>query len=150
LGQPVNLITAVGEDDAGERLLETLMEAGVNVQAVLRSSEEDTGSYLAVINQSGALQLALYDMRIVSALTPEYIHRHASLFDQASLLFLDANLPKDVCAPSCLSLAGTTCRFVPIPRQPAWPIACALTCRACLSALPTVVKRRCYVKRISR
>jgi len=96
LGQPVNLITAVGEDDAGERLLETLMEAGVNVQAVLRSSEEETGSYLAVINQAGALQLALYDMRIVSALTPEFIHRHASLFEQASLLFLDANLPKDV------------------------------------------------------
>ena len=95
LGQAVSLISAIGEDDTGERLLETLTEAGVNTQAVLRTAEHPTGTYLAVINQNGALQMALDDMRVVSAITPGYIRQHAALFEEAALLFVDANLPVD-------------------------------------------------------
>lgn len=95
LGQPVTLLTAVGEDDAARRMLEGLVEAGVRVEAVLRCRECDTASYLAVLTATGELQFALDDMRIISLLTPDYIRQHAPLFEESGLLFIDANLPKD-------------------------------------------------------
>jgi pseudouridine kinase len=95
LGQSVKLITAVGEDEAAERMLQGLAAAGVDTSAVLSTSQYDTGSYLAVVDAQGALQFALDDMRALCILTPEYFREHAGLFKEASLLFIDANLPKD-------------------------------------------------------
>jgi pseudouridine kinase len=104
LGQSVRLITAIGEDDAAGRLLDVLVEAGVDVGAVLRTREGNTGTYLAVFDQTGNRQFALDDMRIVSLLTAQYIRQYAHLFEDASLLFIDANLPKDTLR-TVLSLA---------------------------------------------
>jgi pseudouridine kinase len=94
LGQPVTLITAVGDDEAGERLLGDIASAGVNIDPVLKTGQYSTGAYLAVVNQAGMLQFALDDMRALSALTPAYISQHEALFREASLLFIDANLPE--------------------------------------------------------
>ena len=96
LGHAVNLISAVGEDEIGDQLLKNTSEAGVNVDAVLRTSQYPTGTYLAVINQAGVLQLALDDIHTTSVLTPEYIREQEALFQEASMLFIDVNLSKDV------------------------------------------------------
>jgi pseudouridine kinase len=95
LGQPVTLLTVVGQDQAGELLLEGIAEAGVNVEHVLRSAERSTGTYLAVVNQAGEMQFGLDDMRLISALSADYVRARAGLFEQASVLFVDANLPKE-------------------------------------------------------
>jgi pseudouridine kinase len=96
LGHAVNFISAVGNDDTGNQLLQSISEVGVNVDAVLRTSQHPTSTYLAVVNQLGSLQFALDDIHNISALTPEYIRQHEALFQEASVLFIDANLPKDV------------------------------------------------------
>jgi len=95
LGQPVRLLTAVGEDEIGERLLEQVASAGVDVSATLRMPEQPTGTYLAVVDSRGALQFALDDMYIASNLSPAYLQSHYNLFKDASALFLDANLSKE-------------------------------------------------------
>ncbi len=95
LGQPVNLISVVGEDDEGDRLLQGLIAAGVNPERVLRTSQYVTNSYLAIIDSQGELQFALDDMRAINCLTPQFIREQAALFKEASILFVDANLPKD-------------------------------------------------------
>ncbi len=92
LGQPVRLITAVGEDQTGDQLLRQAAAVGVDVQAVRRSARNPTGSYLAVVNPAGALQLALDDMRAIADLTPDYLEAHTALFKEASVVFVDANL----------------------------------------------------------
>lgn len=104
LGQPVNLITAVGDDDAGQRLLDQTRAAGVNVDSVCCTGQHPTGSYLAVINSAGALQYAVDDMRVMAVLTPDAMRERAEMFKEASLLFIDANLPKDTLR-TILSLA---------------------------------------------
>jgi pseudouridine kinase len=91
-GQPVRLITAVGNDDAGERLLEQASRAGVDVQPALKTEQFPTGVYLAVIDKQGSLHIALDDMRAISAITPEYLSQQGALFEDASVVFLDANL----------------------------------------------------------
>lgn len=95
LGLRVNLISAVGEDEYGQRLLQGLAAAGVNTQAILYTPQDPTSSYLAVIDSPGVLQFALDDMRATNSLTPDYIRGYVDLFKEASLLFIDANLPKD-------------------------------------------------------
>lgn len=94
LGQPVTLITVVGEDQIGQQLLDQVGAAGVNVDAALHSPNFPTGAYLGVINQKGELEFALDDMRVISALSAEYIRKCASLFKDASGIFIDANIPK--------------------------------------------------------
>jgi pseudouridine kinase len=95
LGQPVVLITALGQDQAGDQLLQQASQAGIDVSAVLRSDARPTGSYLGVLNAKGGLEFALDDMRVMSALSAAYLNEHATLFKEASLVFVDANLPKE-------------------------------------------------------
>jgi pseudouridine kinase len=95
LGTEVTLLTVVGNDETGERLVQSIAEVGANVEAVLHSSDYPTGSYLAVVNREGKLEYGLDDMRVLAELSPKYIHEHEALFEQASLVFIDANLSKE-------------------------------------------------------
>ncbi len=95
LGTPVTLITVVGEDESGDTLVRAINTAGANVEAILRSNQYPTGTYLAVINTEGELEYGLDDMRAMTELSPKYIRAQADLFSQASLLFIDANLSKE-------------------------------------------------------
>lgn len=95
MGHPVTLITAVGKDQVGEQLLEQTAEPGVDVSHVLRTGAYPTGAYVGVVDKSGVMQIALDDMRAISALNSNYLRDRAELFEEASLVFVDANLPKE-------------------------------------------------------
>lgn len=95
LGQPVTLLTAVGEDPVGEQLVHHVAGAGVDVHAVLRTPDRPTGSYVGVLTAKGELQFALDDMRATAAINPAYLQQHAALFKESSALFIDANLSKE-------------------------------------------------------
>lgn len=95
LGTSVTLLTVLGNDEAGDNLIQAIGEAGANVDAILRTASYPTGTYLAVINTDGKLEYGLDDMRILTELSPKYIHKHEDLFAKSSLLFFDANLPKE-------------------------------------------------------
>ena len=105
LGQPVRLITAIGDDLVGEQLVDLIEAAGVDVSAILRSDEHSTGSYLGVINSGGTLHFALDDINAASAITPAYLHAHEEMFQDVSLVFVDANLPVNTLR-TVFSLAG--------------------------------------------
>lgn len=128
LGQPVKLVSAVGNDANGEQLTQQLSAVGVDVQAVLKTNEHPTGSYLGVVDKAGKLHYALDDMRAINALTPAYLRSQAHLFEQAALVFIDVNLRADtlrtvfslaaknklpVCAdPTSTTLAPRLCRYL--------------------------------------
>ena len=93
LGQPVRLITVVGEDKNGDEILEHTANAGVDVSAVLRSQDYPTGYYMGVVNKNGMLQYAVDDMRLFEKITTNYLNEQEALFKSASMVFVDANLP---------------------------------------------------------
>jgi pseudouridine kinase len=92
LGQSVTFLSAVGQDEQGDRLVAQLAEAGVGVGAIMRTPEYPTNTYIGIINQRADLQLGLDDMRAILALKPDVIRAQAELFEQASLVFVDTNL----------------------------------------------------------
>jgi pseudouridine kinase len=95
LGESVILLSAVGSDANGERILQQAIHTGIDISAVIRQADLPTGSYLAIVNTRGELLYALDDMRIISAVTREYLEECAALFEQAAMVFLDANVSKD-------------------------------------------------------
>ncbi len=93
LGQPVRLITVLGEDRTGTELLDHTAATGVDTSAVLRTPAYPSGFYMGILDKSGKLQLAVDDMRGLEEMTPHYLHEHEALFKSSSLVFVDANLP---------------------------------------------------------
>ncbi len=95
LGHPVRLLTVVGADSPGDQLIHQLEEAGVDASQIIRLDDKPTSTYLAIVDPRGRMQLAVDDMRILSALTPDGLENRFSLFQEASLVFVDLNLTKE-------------------------------------------------------
>jgi len=93
LGEPVVLLSAVGDDDAGRVVLRQAAECGIDVSHVLVDAGHRTAAYLAVLDETGNLVMSVDDMGINPELiTPEFIYRRRALFRDACMLVLDANL----------------------------------------------------------
>jgi pseudouridine kinase len=93
LGHPVRLLTVVGEDDYGKEILRQTAAAGVDISTVLHTDQYPTGFYMGVVNTTGQLQFAIDDMRLMEAITPQYLKELEPTFKTSSMVFLDANLP---------------------------------------------------------
>lgn len=95
LGQDVVLLTVTGDDQNGDQILAHTKKAGVDTSNSIRTDIFPTGFYVGIVNKTGQGELAVDDMRIMSCLTPEELEKRKGLFNSASLIFLDANLPED-------------------------------------------------------
>ncbi|NPA27142.1 MAG: ribokinase [Chloroflexi bacterium] len=95
LEQDVRLMTAVGNDPEGRYLLEHLTELGVDVSLSRVVADHPTGTYIGLLYPEGGLHYGVHDMRVVEALTPDYVSAHEHAFEQADLIFIDANLPPE-------------------------------------------------------
>jgi pseudouridine kinase len=102
LGLSVSLMTALGEDANGRMLRQSCAAVGVDVAMAL-TADAPTGSYLAVLDESGELVSAINDMRAMDALTPEHLERWAERLGEADMLIADCNL-----SAACLAWL---CRF---------------------------------------
>jgi pseudouridine kinase len=128
LGVPTVLLSAVGEDRSGHRIMTQAFEVGVDIQHVKVEQGMETGAYIALLNQDGSLAYGLDDTRIAHAITPQYIYNNRSLFRDADMVILDASLPSPtlktafrlarnyqvpVCAdPTASSLAKRLCPYL--------------------------------------
>lgn len=93
LGVRTLLLSAVGDDRSGRRLLAQATEAGIDVSYTLVVPGATTGTYLALFDQAGAVAYALDDMRIAPAIQPRYIYDNRRLFRDAAMVVIDANPP---------------------------------------------------------
>ena len=89
---PTVLFSAVGQDHSGDFLLEHTARAGVDTSRVLRLADTHTGTYVAIVDPTGQLVIAVSEYDIVSAVSPSYLQRHRLLFSQAAMAVIDANL----------------------------------------------------------
>jgi pseudouridine kinase len=89
---PTVLLTAVGNDSTGERILGHAAGSGIDISQALIVEGGRSGAYMALLQSSGSLDIALDDMGILSTLTPEYFEARRDLFARACLVVADANL----------------------------------------------------------
>ncbi|MBN1641545.1 MAG: carbohydrate kinase family protein [Anaerolineae bacterium] len=95
LGVRACLLSAIGGDAIGKLLLEATARSGVDVQHVITARERRTAAYIAVLDRNGAPAHAIHDMRAIEAVTPAMIYRRRSLFRDASMIVVDANVSPD-------------------------------------------------------
>jgi pseudouridine kinase len=88
----VSLLTAVGDDAAGDALLAHAAEQGIETGASLRLGGHSTGSYTALLDAGGELLLAMAAMDLCDAITPDYLLQCQDRLAQASLIVADLNL----------------------------------------------------------
>ena len=106
LGHKPGFVSALGEDEAGRRLLEHLRGRGVDVSRVVTLPGASTAEYVALLEPSGDLVLAAADMAIFDRLTPDDLLRIWPHFAAAAWVFADANLPQEVLACLCERRGG--------------------------------------------
>ncbi len=93
LGEHVVLLSAVGDDGSGRRILQQATDCHIDVSQILVASGHRTAAYIAVLDEEGKPAVSIDDMSISrKALTPDYIHRRRALFRDALLVIIDANL----------------------------------------------------------
>jgi len=95
LGESTILLSAVGDDRSGQRILAQAQEAGIDVSRVLIEPDIETGAYMAILDHTGILSFGLDDTQIANAVRPQYIYNHRRLFRDAAMVVLDASLPRE-------------------------------------------------------
>ncbi|RMG81326.1 MAG: ribokinase [Chloroflexi bacterium] len=123
------LLTALGADLEGERVLQVCRDAGINCDYVRRVEGVQTGVYMALMKADGELEVALSDFEVMKAVDADYLLEHESLFAQAAIVVIDATLSSEalhalfdlcdryhvrVCGdPTTPTLASRFCEFLP-------------------------------------
>jgi pseudouridine kinase len=97
LGAPVALATAIGDDSSGQALLAHAEAAGIDTRGTLRLEHTSSGTYTAVLDDHGQMLVALADMALFDAITPDFLanRRPRAL---AALTVADLTLPRDTVA----------------------------------------------------
>ena len=98
LGVPVTLLTAVGDDYAGEDILNNADDIGIDVSRALIIENAATGTYMGAIGKDGVLFFGMYDLRVMQHVTRDYLRLNRDAFRECSMVALDMNLDDDAMA----------------------------------------------------
>ena len=95
LNVPVTLLSAVGDDGEGIRILEETGKAGVKMEQMIISGEHPTGIYLAILDSGGEMEAAVSDMQILEEITVGYLRSKAYLIKESKIVVIDTNIPEE-------------------------------------------------------
>ncbi|MBB6478451.1 carbohydrate kinase [Spirochaeta isovalerica] len=96
MGSRVKLLTVLGDDLYGEKLLDSCRNAGIDTNHIKTSSRFGTSVYLSILDGEGDMISAVSDMQLIDELNRDYLESKKSIINGASLLILDANLSEPV------------------------------------------------------
>jgi pseudouridine kinase len=95
LGMQTRLISAVGNDAFGRKILADSAEAGVDVSMVRTVDTFPTSVYLSILDADGEMDVAVSDMQIMASLDINFLKKHHSTISRASAIVVDTNLEKE-------------------------------------------------------
>ncbi len=96
LGVDTRLVSVVGDDAYGQRILEEARLIGLNMQDTLVLNGAASSVYLCILDETKDMVLAINSMEIYDRMTVEFIKSKRHVIENAELCVLDTNLPKDV------------------------------------------------------
>jgi pseudouridine kinase len=92
-GVSVSLLSAVGGDVYGEKILRDSEAAGIDMTHLLVKQHAVSSTYIAILDERGDMLLGLSDMRIIEDLPNTYLAEHSALLRGADAIVCDACLP---------------------------------------------------------
>ena len=94
LGHSVKLMSIAGNDPEWN-LIEEASKSFMNTELTKVDAALSTGTYTAVLEPGGEMVIAMADMAIYEAMTPQYIRRSEADLLSASFIVSDLNCPAD-------------------------------------------------------
>ncbi|MBU2515585.1 winged helix-turn-helix transcriptional regulator [bacterium] len=94
LGIQTKLISAVGDDLFGRRIIEDSSLAGIDTAYIKTVSAHPSSIYLSIINATGEMDVAVSDMKITDSLDTEWLKKHHQLISGAAAVVMETNLPQ--------------------------------------------------------
>ncbi len=121
------LLSAIADDEMGQRLVAHSMDAGIDCRHMLRVNGARTAASLLLYHSADRIT-RLDDLSIVDYIDSDYLMEHEWLFEKASLIVIDATLSEEtldtmfelasrygvrVCAdPTSPSMASRLCNYI--------------------------------------
>ncbi len=95
MGVQVHMLTAFGDDPNGLKVAASCGELGIDLCHALRLPGAATSTYLYLTGPEGEMTLAVSDMEVCKAITPQYLAANLSLLQNARVVVADANIPQE-------------------------------------------------------
>lgn len=95
MGVDVKMLTAVGEDVHGNRVVESCAQLGIDISHALRPSDCATSTYLYIADDQGEMAIAISDMVICDRITPGYLAANMQVLQNARVVVADTNIPAE-------------------------------------------------------
>ena len=95
LGCRVGMLTAYGDDRNGEHVAVSCLELGIDIHRARIVPGAATSTYLYLTGPRGEMALAVSDMQVCEAITPDYLLSHLPWLNGATAVVVDANLPEE-------------------------------------------------------
>ena len=96
LGISTKLISAVGEDLHGRRILDHAGKIGLDMKHSLVLSQLPTSTYLAILDETGDMKAGISQMDILEEITIDFIQNKRQVIEGAKLCIIDTNIPATV------------------------------------------------------
>ena len=95
MGTDVKLLSAIGEDVHGNRIMTSCAELGIDASHALRLLDCATSTYLYIADDRGEMAVAISDMAICDRITPGYLAANQQILRNARVVVADANIPAE-------------------------------------------------------
>jgi pseudouridine kinase len=102
------MLSSVGDDLYGEKIVRDSTAAGIDMSHVLVRRGAVSSSYIAILDERGDMLLGMSDMRIIENLPETYIGENIDLLTKADAIVCDACLPVTLLDYLTSGIAGDT------------------------------------------
>ena len=95
-GIDVQFISVLGDDVNGHNCIKYCQDLGMNMDNCMIMENEHTSSYLAVLDETGDMILAINDMDILRFMNIDYIARVMKNIQKDDIIVMDTNYDQDI------------------------------------------------------
>lgn len=96
LGVNAKLISVIGEDMFGKKVLEEAKQIGLDMSDSLILKDFPTSTYMAVLDEKGDMAAAISHMDIFEKLSIDFIKQKKDLIENSKICVIDTNIPKEI------------------------------------------------------
>lgn len=114
LGGDAAMVSVIGDDQMGLGAKQHLQNLGVDTSCISVIEGRNTAMYLSILDENNDMELALCDMDIIEALTPEILEKHKDFIRQSQIVALDGNLSEEQLVYVLDMLEGIPVFFDPV------------------------------------
>lgn len=96
LGIETKLISALGSDIYGNKILEESKLSGIDMDNCLILKDYPSSTYLSILDETGDMKVAISHMDIFEKLSIDFIREKSHVIKNSNVGLIDTNIPKEV------------------------------------------------------